>query len=221
MSTPASSFSSVLTSLSLFYIHLPKTASTLTCPTIICFRNELVKPALPALPAWLSDLLPSLSLLTSCSTLEPVRRPCEGRAATLGRRRLQSSRTCFKHLLSFQPQSWTSLTSSSRALLPRRLGRPNRLRYLDPPQFRPHDLSTLSSPLPLRPPPPRAQLPLLRQIPPSAPKNQPLKGRLAPPSRRPLRPRANALRHSHRIHSPLRPRSSQSGLNRKMSWSSI
>lgn len=133
----------------------------------------------------------------------------------LSRRPLNLPHTCFKHLLSFQPQSWTSLTSSSPALLPRLLGRISHPPSPGRPPHHPQDLSTRSFPLHPPPPPPRPRQPLLQQV----LKNRPLEALPHPklPSLLPLGPRVNGLRRLHRILLLLRPRSSQNGPSRKMS----
>ena len=173
-----------------------------------------------------------LSTATTTTTTTPTKTPTttntfqlsanppspEDTLDPLSRRPLNLPHTCFKHLLSFQPQSWTSLTSSSPALLPRLLGRirhplsPDRLPY------HPQDLSTRSLPLHPPPPRPRSRQPLLQQLQ-LVLKNRPLEALPHPklPSLLPLGPRVNDLRHSHRILLLLQPRSSQNGPSRKMS----
>lgn len=157
---------------------------------------------------------------TTTNTVQPSVSPPspEDTLDSLSRRPLNLPHTCFKHLLSFQPQSWTSLTSSSPALLPRLLGRISHPLSPDRPPYHPQDLSTRSFPLHPPPPPPRSRQPLLQQLR-LVLKNRPLEALPHPklPFLLPLGPRVNDLRHSHRILLLLQPRSSQNGPSRKMS----
>lgn len=169
------------------------------------------------------DLSPTTSTTstTSNSTFsEPSVNPpsLEDTFVSLSRRPSHLPHTCFKHLLSFQPQSWTSLTSFSPALLPQLLGRIRHPPSPDPPPFHPQDLSTRSFPLHPPPLPPRFRQPLLRQFR-LVPKNHPLEALPQPklPSQLPLDRRVSDLRRSHRIPWLLQPRSSQNGPSRKMS----
>lgn len=166
------------------------------------------------------DLSPTTSITSNITSFEPSVNPpsLEDTFYSLSRRPSHLPHTCFKHLLSFQPQSWTSLTSFSPALLPRLLGRIRHPPSPDPPPFHPRDLSTRSFPLHLPPPPPRFRQPLLRQFR-LVPKNHPLEAlpQLKLPSQLPLDPRVNDLRRSHRILWLLQPRSSRNGPSRKMS----
>lgn len=174
------------------------------------------------------ELSPTTSTTSNITSFKPSVNPpsLEDNIYSLSRRPSQLPHTCFKHLLSFQPQSWTSLTSFSPALLPPLLGRIRHHPSPDPPPFHPRDLSTRSFPLHPPPLPPRFRQPLLRQFR-LVPKNYSLQAlpqsQLPPqlPSQLPLDPRVSGLRRSHRILWLLQPRSSQNGLNRKMSWSSI
>lgn len=166
------------------------------------------------------DLSPTTSTISNTTSLEPSVNPTslEDTLDSLSRRPSYLPHTCFKHLLSFQPQSWTSLTSFSPALLPRLLGRIKHPPSPDPPPFHPQDLSTRSFPLHPPPPPPRFRQPLLRQFQ-LVPKNHPLEALPQPklPSQLPLDPRVNDRRRSHRILWLLQPRSSRNGPSRKMS----
>lgn len=157
---------------------------------------------------------------TNTKAFEPLVNPpsLEDSRDPLSRRPLNLPHTCFKHLLSFQPQSWTSLTSSSPALLPRLLGRISHPPSPDRVPYHPQGLSTHSFPLPPPPLPPRSRQPLLRQFQLGL-KSHPLEVLPHPkfPSLFPLGPRVNDLRRLHHILLLLQPRSSQNGPSRKMS----
>lgn len=166
------------------------------------------------------DLSPTTSTTSITTSFEPSVNPPspEDTLDSLSRRPSHLPHTCFKHLLSFQPQSWTSLTSFSPALLPQLLGRIRHPPSPDPPPFHPQGLSTRS--FLLHPPqlPPRFRQPLLRQFQ-LVPKNHPLEALPQPklPSQLPLDPPVNDLRRLHRILWLLQPRSSQNGPSKKMS----
>lgn len=190
-----------------------------------CETTSLFSPTTAVFEAtFYLDLSPTTTTSTSTTSnitsFEPSVNPpsLEDTLYSLSRRPSHLPHTCFKHLLSFQPQNWTSLTSFSPALLPRLLGRIRHPPSPDPPPFHPRDLSTRSFPLHPPPPPPRFRQPLLRQFR-LVPKNRLLEALPQPklPSQLPLDRRVNDLRRSHRILWLLQPRSSQNGPSRKMS----